>query len=404
MVDEPHAQDELGLLFDLVFCHYDVWLTEMPHVTRHRDSSVTSSARLDLACNVWPAVSRLCIRFEAQQRAELASRLERAYHDVEDYARIIDDYCTSDKFDYHLWYYGDPELEHLPVVRGTREELLARAAEMAEEPFASEEPPDLDCPAWALAVGKAAAEVELEKYPTLPTPDYAERTAVRAWACFWLAAQLHRAGLDWREASQTLEEYLGSILCVSETTYRIIPAALTRAYGQCIEPLPILESPEVSHILEMFAGMLVEIRTVTAPLLPVATGSPSREQPWREEADEFLPLSEAVKLVDDRIKLPTLSKLLVPDGEMRYMRKGHRCKVHLTDFRNCMKGRQSDPEWAKAFTTYITTATGTGDRPYFWSCRACGHEYAENANASATCPKCGKTCEIISRPPPTPRR
>ena len=226
---------------------------------------------------------------------------------------------------------------------------------------------------------------------------------MRAWACFWLVSQLERAGIDWGEASAALEEYLSSILCVSETKYRIIPEVLSRVYGQHIYPLPILESPEVSHILQMFGSVLAEIREATAPKPPVAPEKKSRELPWREVADEFLPLLEATKLVDGRITLPTLSKLLVPDGQMRYMRKGRRCKVHLTDFRNYMKGHQSDPDWAKTFTTYITAA-GTGDLRYFWHCKACGHEYPENANAESTCPKCGKECTIVSRPPPEPRR
>jgi hypothetical protein len=300
MADKPNAQDELGIMFEIVFNHYDLWLSDMPHVHLERGSNVTSSARLDLATNVWPAVSRLCIYFEANQQAELASRIERAYHDVEDYARIIDDYCTSDKFDYNAWYYGDPEVEVLPVARGTREELLALAAKMAEMPFESEEPPELDCPEWALAVGADAAESELEKYPVLPTPDYAQRTAVRAWVCFWLVAQLERAGMKRPEASAALEEYLSSILCVSETKYRIIPEVLSRVYGQHIYPLPILESPEVSHILQMFGSVLAEIREATAPKPSVAPEKQSWELPWRKVTDKFLPLLEATKTVNDQ--------------------------------------------------------------------------------------------------------
>ena len=41
---------------------------------------------------------------------------------------------------------------------------------------------------------------------------------------------------------------------------------------------------------------------------------------------------DAVQLSDNKISPSTLSKLLVPTGQIRYMRKGHRCKVHVADF------------------------------------------------------------------------
>ena len=47
-----------------------------------------------------------------------------------------------------------------------------------------------------------------------------------------------------------------------------------------------------------------------------------------------MPLSEAiVKLADGKPALSTLSKKITPDGSIRYMRRGQRCKIHIGDFR-----------------------------------------------------------------------
>ena len=54
---------------------------------------------------------------------------------------------------------------------------------------------------------------------------------------------------------------------------------------------------------------------------------------WRDDADEYIPNSCAIKLTDDRLSLQSLSKRLTPQGPIRYMRKGQRCKVHIGDFR-----------------------------------------------------------------------
>jgi hypothetical protein len=56
------------------------------------------------------------------------------------------------------------------------------------------------------------------------------------------------------------------------------------------------------------------------------------EQPWSDNAPEYLPNSDALKLVDGEWTLNKLGKLLVPHGRIRYMRKGQRTKVHVQDF------------------------------------------------------------------------
>jgi hypothetical protein len=114
----------------------------------------------------------------------------------------------------------------------------------------------------------------------------------------------------------------------------------------------------------------------------------AKKQPWVDDAPEYLPLSAAAKLIDNRLSLSALSRLLSPRGKIRYMRKGRRCKVHVADFRRYMQGRQSDPEWAKNLAVYYTAA-GKGDMRFFWHCPQCGADHPENSSAKIDCPKPG---------------
>jgi len=131
----------------------------------------------------------------------------------------------------------------------------------------------------------------------------------------------------------------------------------------------------------------------------------SRQQQWREDAPEYLPLTEIRKLIDRKLSLQTLGRLCKPDGELRYMRKGQRCKMHVGDFRRYMRGRQSDPEWAAAYMHWLKGQKAGGKR-LFWKCGnvACGHEYPDEANAGDVCPKCKGRSELLLKAPPRPGR
>jgi len=59
----------------------------------------------------------------------------------------------------------------------------------------------------------------------------------------------------------------------------------------------------------------------------------TKEIPWDENNPDFMPGSEAIaRLADNKIALSTLSSKLKPDGDIRYMRKGQRNRVHIGDF------------------------------------------------------------------------
>ena len=130
-----------------------------------------------------------------------------------------------------------------------------------------------------------------------------------------------------------------------------------------------------------------------------------RLQAWDDDAAEYLPLSAARKLIDDRLSLQTLGRLCKPDGEIRYMRKGQRCKVHVADFRRYMQSQQGNPEWAEAYMNWLH-ATKVGKNRMFWKCSnsACGHEYPDDVNATVQCPKCKNESKLLTKAPPKPRR
>jgi hypothetical protein len=83
------------------------------------------------------------------------------------------------------------------------------------------------------------------------------------------------------------------------------------------------------------------------------------EQVWLDDAPEYLPNSEAIKLTEGKLSLSRLSKLLNPDGAIRHMRRGQRCKVHIADFRDRIKGLGDDMFTEKAFEGYFSGAEAT---------------------------------------------
>lgn len=59
----------------------------------------------------------------------------------------------------------------------------------------------------------------------------------------------------------------------------------------------------------------------------------SKKVPWGDDDPDYMYASEAiVKFTNGKMPVPTLSKLLTPEGPIRYMRRGRRCKVHVGEF------------------------------------------------------------------------
>lgn len=59
----------------------------------------------------------------------------------------------------------------------------------------------------------------------------------------------------------------------------------------------------------------------------------SKKVPWSDDASDYMKASEAiVNFTDSKMLLSKLSKILKPDGPIRYMRKKQRCKIHIGDF------------------------------------------------------------------------
>ncbi len=80
----------------------------------------------------------------------------------------------------------------------------------------------------------------------------------------------------------------------------------------------------------------IDLREIAALFDGGATESDGeKEVRWDPKNTDYMQASEAVvKFTDGKLPLSTLSKMLKPDGPIRYMRSGHRrCKVHIGDFR-----------------------------------------------------------------------
>jgi len=83
-----------------------------------------------------------------------------------------------------------------------------------------------------------------------------------------------------------------------------------------------------------------------------AQNSKSKEQIWDDNNHDYEYNSKVIQSLSDdlQITLATLSKLLKPDGQIRYMRKNRRCKVNvaeLVSYLNAQKRRDNFSE--KAF-------------------------------------------------------
>jgi hypothetical protein len=118
------------------------------------------------------------------------------------------------------------------------------------------------------------------------------------------------------------------------------------------------------------------------PTRPAEPGQTKR-QPWSKDATEYLPLTEAVKLTDGYLSLQALSKKMKPTGEMRYMQKGQRCKVHIADFYRYIKSQVRDPEYHKLLVAFMAHE-GKGDLRFAWKCSNCG---AVVSRTGDRCPK-----------------
>lgn len=279
----PYTNEEGARLFDLLVRDYDLWLGEIPHLREGAEGKPAPYTHTELLRYVWPPLRQLSIRLEAQGHGRLASHLERAFGEVERCAKTIDRYCRSEAFNHELWAYGDPAAGHFPHMDGDLSTLEARAREIG----ACSSTDELSLPGreWAWEIGRKAEAVEIEKYGDSPADDYAFRTAMWAWACFWLAAQLRRRGIGHGEAAGHLERYLSDLFCVSEAKYPMIREVLGRAYGMRIYPIPRLESPEVRRAFDGFAIVVDEIGSAIADA-EEAAASPAKHPSFRSSPED----------------------------------------------------------------------------------------------------------------------
>lgn len=346
----PYRNESGCCLFGRALQVYDLWLDGIPHVNSGT-SGIKAYAQRQLVRDVWPAVEQLCIRLEAQAKGELASRIERAFRDAEDYARLIDNYCESDKFDFDLWLYGDPGRSDVEPAEGDIASLVEQAGDVGQLPEGEDFYHWSYGREWARELGQRSAQMEIDKYGHPPTDDYVQQVAHWAWACFWLATQFRHRNLDHHKAHGTLESYLSSMGVVSETKYPVIHEALGQAYGMSIYPIAPLESEEVSAALDGFVSVVMQTRDALGLRPQSAAGSgESKEVPWNPDDKDYTPLKDALgraQKVREDLQYRDLNKAIRRDGVMRYMLnpdpkdKGPgsvHCKVNKDDLSTWLDG------------------------------------------------------------------
>lgn len=87
------------------------------------------------------------------------------------------------------------------------------------------------------------------------------------------------------------------------------------------------------------------------------------ELPWDDKAEGFIYLTDAIKMLPDGVA-PTrsaASKLLKPEGPIRHMRKGRRCKEHVNNWQTYFgpKPRQhTDAELSEAMDQFYDSVEG----------------------------------------------
>jgi len=135
------------------------------------------------------------------------------------------------------------------------------------------------------------------------------------------------------------------------------------ARGQFPDDPALPEMPSLAGN-DYYAGMihLADYYTTAANTILAGGKAPtveggkanSKEQPWADDAPEFLHNIEALKLDSaGQLDLKKLGRLLIPKGDIRFMRKGRRCKVHIGDFRHYLSAQKGGAVTDEAIDEYL---------------------------------------------------
>ena len=77
---------------------------------------------------------------------------------------------------------------------------------------------------------------------------------------------------------------------------------------------------------------------------------------WDDDAEGYVSGKDAIKLSDGALDYRKLNTLLKPKGEIRYMRKGRRCRVHVNDLKITLEHRAGTQDFSEqaagAFARY----------------------------------------------------
>lgn len=128
-----------------------------------------------------------------------------------------------------------------------------------------------------------------------------------------------------------------------------------------------------------------------------------KEQPWDDNTEGYVSLTDACNLYGGFCKLSTLGKHIRSNkNQIRYMTKGRRTKVNLADLRKHIDSHPNEPAFAEAFQYWLKGYKKNTGQSYYWRCSnpSCRYEYPDTSSASTECPKCSAESNMILPPKP----
>lgn len=115
----------------------------------------------------------------------------------------------------------------------------------------------------------------------------------------------------------------------------------------------------MEYLIENNNGLTDSTDTIKGALAEVRFDLQSRgEDDWENPA--YITNKEAISMADNRLSYATLNKLLRSGkSDIRYIKKGNRCKVHIEDWRRFINTLGPDKFTEAAFNSYFGQAEKT---------------------------------------------
>jgi hypothetical protein len=123
------------------------------------------------------------------------------------------------------------------------------------------------------------------------------------------------------------------------TTEKKHPIAAWDLLKPFLKVKPVIEIEKVKHEVDRLSALMLDIAKEPKQANPVrSTGGKTgktTQQDWDDNDPDYMENSKAVTIfAQSKLPLPTLRKMLDrKNNTIRWMGQGHRCKVHIGDFK-----------------------------------------------------------------------